>query len=451
MPTYKGVIPRTMAELGSCTKCGAPLRPGYGAGLCPACLLQQALVDGDVESSSATDLVPGGLVAGTILGPFRIGRLVGKGGMAAVYEAYEGSPLERTVALKYYLLSSCTTIRSPSDSVRKRESWRAWNIPTSFRFTQAGSTTGSPGFSMRLLTGGSLAALLDGQGRLGIERTTALLRDIGGALDYAHARGVIHRDLKPSNILMDDAGRAYICDFGLARLIEGRERWTRTGNVTGTPQYMAPEQALGDVLDHRSDIYGFGVLAYEMLCGTTPFHGDTPIATLMQHANAPLPVPPSEFVPEPLFRSLKKALAKKPDDRWATAAEFVSAVQAVAGVPAPERKRLVPAMNAAALAILVMASLWSASKMVGFLIPQQGTPPSNRVVDGPPFWNTTVPPSDCSGGFAETTRRPDAAQGRDSNSVRVQRWPHNVATDAADSGERQWASGKWCGGQSARP
>ena len=352
------------------------MRPGGAVGLCPACLLQQALVEGDGESSSVTDLVPGSLVAGMIVGSFRIGRLVGKGGMAAVYEAFEAAPLERTVALKVLppeFLHDDTFAKRFMQEARVVASLEHPNIVPIYA---SGIDNGIPWISMRMLTGGSLATLLDGQGRLGIERTTALLRDIGNALDYAHARGVIHRDLKPSNILMDDAGRAYICDFGLARLIQGRERWTRTGNVTGTPQYMAPEQALGGVLDHRCDIYGFGVLAYEMLCGTTPFHGDTPVATLMQHANAPLPVPPSEFVPEPLFRSLKKALAKKPEDRWSTAAEFVGAVQAVAGVPAPEQKPLVPPMNAAALAILVMALLWSASKMVGFLIPtQQGSPP----------------------------------------------------------------------------
>jgi TonB family protein len=416
MPTYKGGTLRTMAELGSCTKCGAPLRPGYGAGLCPACLLQQALVDGDVESSSATDLVPGGLVAGTILGSFRIARLVGKGGMAAVYEAFEAAPLERTVALKVLppeFLHDDTFAKRFMQEARVVASLEHPNIVPIYA---SGIDNGIPWISMRMFTGGSLATLLDGQGRLGIERTTALLRDIGNALDYAHARGVIHRDLKPSNILMDDAGRAYICDFGLARLIQGRERWTRTGNVTGTPQYMAPEQALGGVLDHRCDIYGFGVLAYEMLCGTTPFHGDTPVATLMQHANAPLPVPPSEFVPEPLFRSLKKALAKKPDDRWSSAAEFVSAFQAVAAVPAHARKqRLVPALKAAALAILVVASLWSASKMVGFLIPtQQGTPPSatdipgavehNLALDDRSLWNTTVPPSDAP---VDSPRSPD--------------------------------------------
>jgi TonB family protein len=399
-----------MAELGACTTCGAPLRADYiGVGLCPACLLQRALGEGDGESPSSTDLLAGALVPGTILGAFRIARLVGKGGMAAVYEAFEAAPLERTVALKVLppeFLHDDTFARRFVQEARVVASLEHPNIVPIYA---SGIDNGIPWISMRMLTGGSLATLLDGQGRLGIERTTALLRDIGNALDYAHARGVIHRDLKPSNILMDDAGRAYICDFGLARLIQGRERWTRTGNVTGTPQYMAPEQALGGVLDHRSDIYGFGVLAYEMLCGTTPFHGDTPVATLMQHANAPLPVPPNEFVPEPLFRSLKKALAKKPDDRWSSAAEFVNAFQAVAAVPAHARKRrLVPASKAAALAILVMASLWSASKIIGVLIPTQQDTLQSRTspsaVSTPGGVETTVPPA---GGPVTPPRPPD--------------------------------------------
>ena len=412
----QGCTLRAVAELGSCTTCGASLRPDYiGVGLCPACLLERALGEGDGESPSSTDLLTGALVPGTILGSFRIGRLVGKGGMAAVYEAFEAAPLERTVALKVLppeFLHDDTFAKRFVQEARVVASLEHPNIVPIYA---SGIDNGIPWISMRMLTGGSLATLLDGQGRLGIERTSPLLRDIGNALDYAHGKGVIHRDLKPSNILMDDAGRAYICDFGLARLIQGRERWTRTGNVTGTPQYMAPEQALGGVLDHRCDIYGFGVLAYEMLCGTTPFHGDTPVATLMQHANAPLPVPPSEFVPEPLFRSLKKALAKKPDDRCSSAAEFVNAFQVVAAVPARARKRrLVPASKAAALAILVMASLWFASKMVGALIPtQQDTlqsPTSPSAVSTPSSIETTVPPA---GGPVTPPRPPDAPTPKD--------------------------------------
>jgi protein TonB len=171
------------------------------------------------------------------------------------------------------------------------------------------------------------------------------------------------------------------------------------------------------------------------LCGTTPFHGDTPVATLMQHANAPLP--PSEFVPEPLFRSLKKALAKKPDDRWSSAAEFVSACQSVAAVTAHARKqRLVPALKAAALAILVVASLWSASKMVGFFMPTQQEPsqsaasssttmvtpgtveppvaPSDAPVDPP------RPPDDRTPPKGETATAPGAKDGRTTSRGRLQ-------------------------------
>src|SRR5205085_8971889 len=116
---------------------------------------------------------------------------------------------------------------------------------------------------------------------------------------------------KPQNILLDDEERVYLADFGIARMMEGAAPLTQAGMITGTPQYMAPEQATGQALDHRVDIYALGIVAYELLTGHVPFSADTPVAVLMKQVQDPMPVPSSTEVPEPLVRALLKALAKK--------------------------------------------------------------------------------------------------------------------------------------------
>src|SRR5207244_8535500 len=118
-----------------------------------------------------------------------------------------------------------------------------------------------------------------------------LLRAVASALDYAHAHGVVHRDIKPTNILLDGAGGVCVGDFGLAYMLEVSPRVTRSGLLAGTPQYMAPEQALGKAADHRCDIYSLAMVAYEMFAGVTPFTADSPVAILMKHVNDALPAP----------------------------------------------------------------------------------------------------------------------------------------------------------------
>jgi len=180
---------------------------------------------------------------------------------------------------------------------------------------------------MRLLSGGSLSARLKSGGRLPQARSFEILRGVASALDYAHAAGVIHRDVKPQNILIDEHEHVYLADFGIAKMVEGAPGLTQTGMITGTPQYMAPEQALGSALDHRADIYSLGVVAYECLTGRVPFTADTPLAVLMKHARDPFPLPPVSEVSEPLADVLLKALAKAPADRWPTARAFVDGLQ----------------------------------------------------------------------------------------------------------------------------
>ena len=279
------------------------------------------------------------LTPGSTFGTYQIIEQIGRGGMASVFKAYESS-LDRYIALKVlppeFLHDETFAARFQREAkvVAKLEHP---NIIPIFSF---GIEGGTPWMAMRLISGGSLSAVLN-KGPFGLERSVAVIRAVADALSYAHAEGVVHRDVKPQNILLDQQGRVYLADFGIARMVEGGAAITRTGLVSGTPQYMAPEQATGHALDHRMDIYALGIVAYEMFTGSTPFSADTPVAVLIKHVSAPIPIPPKEDVPEELLGPLIRSLAKNPDERWQTADDFASAIErglglvatAVASVP----------------------------------------------------------------------------------------------------------------------
>ena len=181
---------------------------------------------------------------------------------------------------------------------------------------------------MRLLRGGSLADLLR-KGPLPTNRAADIFTQVGRGLQYAHSKGVIHRDLKPSNILLDDAGNAYLSDFGLAKVVDTTLNLTKSGNLVGTPAYVAPEQVLGEPADIRSDIYSLGMLLYHMLVGRPPFElNATGIAALLyQHVEEP-PPPPHLFNPAvtpDVEAVMLRALEKDPDQRYQSADEMVQA------------------------------------------------------------------------------------------------------------------------------
>jgi eukaryotic-like serine/threonine-protein kinase len=272
---------------------------------------------------------------GAHFGPYRILEPLGRGGMATVYKAYEAT-LDRDVALK---VLPGEFVEDPGFATRFEREARVIarlehpNIVPIFAFGIEPQLR-IPWMAMRLLGGGTASSLLR-QRRPTVAEALAVVRGTATALDHAHARGVVHRDVKPQNILLDAEGRVYLADFGIARLAEGATRVTQTGMITGTPNYMAPEQATGQPADHRADVYALGVVAYELLTGRVPFSADTPVAVLMKHVSDPIPLPSPADVPEPVIRALLKCLAKRPDERWGTASEFATALErGVAASPA---------------------------------------------------------------------------------------------------------------------
>jgi TonB family protein len=310
----------------ACAICGAP-QPAESSTpqLCPACLLAAALSDTGAEEVSEDDRLYE-LPSGTPFGPFVIRRPLGHGGMAAVYEALD-TQLQRPVALK---VLPATFLHDQTFGRRFETEARLIAVlehPHIVPIYAAGIEDGIPWMSMRLLGGGSLSSLLQ-ERRLTPVEIVRLLQQVAAALDYAHAHGVVHRDIKPANILLDAAGAACVADFGLAQLMDSGSRLTRTGVLTGTPHYMSPEQALGKRVDHRCDIYSLGIVAYELLAGTTPFNSDSPMAVLLQHVNQPLPVPAVGQSGSRWMAPVQKATAKNPQERWASAGLFVVALEA---------------------------------------------------------------------------------------------------------------------------
>ncbi len=270
------------------------------------------------------------------LGPYEILEPIGRGGMATVYRAHQPS-MDRDVAIK---IISAELAAEPEFAERFEREARIIarlqhpHILPVFDFGREGEMTY---LVMRLMEGGNLAHELRG-GALPVKRAVELTRQIASALDYAHLRGIVHRDLKPTNVLLDNLGNAYLTDFGIAKMLGGGPTTglTATGAVMGTPTYMAPEQWRAEPIDGRTDIYALGVIVYQMLVGQVPFAAETPHGLMYQHLDMEPPRPHSVKPDLPLSIEpvIDKALAKRPEDRYASAGELAAALEQAIQQPA---------------------------------------------------------------------------------------------------------------------
>ena len=269
---------------------------------------------------------------GQALGQYQIVEQIGKGGMATVFRSWQPS-LARHVAIK--VLPEFFT-DDPSFQHRFRQEavaiaqLRHPNVLTVF---DSGESDGVAYIVTELVEGGTLAGRL---GRvLSIDECVALLGPVASALDYAHARGMVHRDVKPANILLGPDGVPILSDFGLARMAgqaggDAATRLTMVGSTIGTPEYMAPEQIESSDVGPAADIYSLAVILYEMLTGSVPYTGDTPVSVLMARLQKPLP-PPRErnpSLPAAVQDVLVKGLARNPAERYGSAGEMLRALEA---------------------------------------------------------------------------------------------------------------------------
>ena len=274
-------------------------------------------------------------------GRYTIERELGEGGMATVYLA-DDLKHERRVALKV-LKPDLAAVLGAERFLAEIKTTANLQHPHILPLFDSGSADAFLYYVMPYVAGETLKHKLDREGQLRIEECLAIGRSVAAALHYAHGQNVVHRDIKPENVMLSD-GLPVVADFGIAGALDAArgDRLTRTGLSLGTPGYQSPEQAAGDPVDARSDVYALGCLMFEMVTGQPPYQGPTAQAVLAKLFTEPVPSARGlrEGVPETLDAALRRALAKEPGDRFATAAEMATALVGGSTEPVPIREAL---------------------------------------------------------------------------------------------------------------
>ncbi len=310
-----------------------------------------AIRPGDVFSRAVADPYIGRDIANQ----FKILEKIGSGGMGSVYKA-EQPDMRRFVAIK--ILHPRYLSRPDLVSRFRREARAMSHLshPNTARvFLYGQLDDGACYFVMEYLAGKNLAQTVRAEGPMDVTRAVNIMVQVCGALEEAHKQGIVHRDLKPENVFLTTQGGIAdypkVLDFGLAKVTEREMRpgsliLTQEGMVFGTPEFMSPEQARGEKLDGRSDIYSLGIIMYELLTGKLPFDANQPMEFIQKHIKEP-PISlakraPNRDWPQGLWEVLEKSLAKKPDQRFATANEFAGGLKNVLSPSQPPAGSLAP-------------------------------------------------------------------------------------------------------------
>lgn len=278
--------------------------------------------------------------SGQRLGAYRLVRRIGRGGMGEVWLG-QHLKLGREAAIKVLPANLAGEADFLKRFEREASSAASLTHPNILPVWDYGEQDGTPYLVMPYVGSGALKDRLR-DGPLRPHAIEHYLRQMVGALDYAHSRGLIHRDVKPANMLVDEHDQLYLADFGIAKALEGTEGLTRTGVGIGTPEYMAPEQAQGRA-DTRSDLYALGIVLYQMLTGRVPFSGSNSVEVLMKHVQEAMPVLPLRDVASPeVAEMLRKVLAKNPDERYQSGAALLEAYREAAARVGPRTQVQIP-------------------------------------------------------------------------------------------------------------
>jgi serine/threonine protein kinase len=384
-------------------------------------------------------------LARTLAGRYEITRLLGRGGMAVVFLAQDLA-LERQVAIKLLPPDLSHDQRLVPRFQQEAKTAAKLDHPNIIPIYRVESEAGLNYFVMKYVSGSSLEQLLE-QRPLPIETARRVLREAALALGHAHKRGIIHRDVKPANIMLEADGRVVLTDFGISKALDSGSALTGTGNIIGTPHYMAPEQAKGLEVDGRVDQYALAVVGYQILTGKQPFEGSSHSILYKHVFEQPTPIfQVRPDAPAELCAALDRALSKEPDKRFASMEEFASAVSGertgprtvVTAAPITQKSRSRPlgrknqrralvqrGLIAVGLCLVLGGGAWAA------LRPEPQPMPTRR--SAPP--STPVPPaiSDSAPATSPVTAAPsEPIQGTEPAKPRVAKKEYALLTVASE-------------------
>jgi serine/threonine protein kinase len=321
------------------------------------------------------------MLVGKSLGQFRIVERIGAGGMATVFKAYQPT-LDRYVAVK---VLPAFHARDPVFVKRFEQEARSvakLAHPNIVQIHDFGEQEHITYIVMEYVDGGTLKDRL--KRALPVPEAVDYIIQAAEGLDCAHRNGIIHRDVKPANMLVRKDGHLLLSDFGIAKILEGTTNLTRVGTGIGTPQYMSPEQSMGQAVDRRSDIYSLGIVFFHCVTGRVPFTADNPLTITVKHINDPLPVErlTAENIPGPIIQVIQQMTAKQPHERYQSADVLVDALTsalAAANLVLPRPGRPVRGSMLSPL-----ASALQPSSQLGPISNFQGVPSQQLSVNGAP-------------------------------------------------------------------
>jgi len=347
-----------------CPSCGHTNPSGtLQCAICHSSISSEDLTQTNIGWSRAASIpAPAGGFAfapGTLLsGRYEIIQMLGQGGMGTVYKARD-TELDRLVAVKVIRGEMANDAKTLARFKQELILARQITHKNVIRIFDLGSHDAAKFITMEFVDGHDLSAIMAAR-RFAPLEAARIVRQVCRALDAAHSENVIHRDLKPQNVMIDDAGRVYVMDFGLARSVE-MSGLTHTGALIGTPAYMSPEQAKGMALDPRSDLFSLGIIFYEMLTGTVPFKADTLWATVMKRTQAE-PPPADSIDPAERYATAGQVAADLDAFLGDTISQTALTAPSATAAPARSRRRIWIAAGSAA-AVLLFAGAFLSQKL----------------------------------------------------------------------------------------